>query len=568
MKDFRRIKPLLTAVISAAAFLALHIPAASAAESDGARTFDDEEVIVTQFGDVNLDQFVGISDAVQLQRFLLGQSEELGSWKNADIDEDGVVDSFDFTLLRKQLTGKAGNGGTLDIKVVDMVTGEPINNVDVSVVGLYDDRYFDVVNYYHYNPDVPMVLTGLPTDDKYTYMIELCNLPGGYGSVIGNWDQQMFYKFGDNTEKELTVRVLSNNAKRNVKINLYDWANGMSIPYYCMLNVTDKNGDSYYPTLRYEDIYLPDGEYHADITLFDYPVQLMDPDSDFAKHIKEIYPNAEFSDKSGGLDFVVKDGKADRELTFDFSPKDGKSNYIEVSCIDGSTGKPLEGVELSVIEAPKEYAMTVEKWTSGKEKSKIVGGLVMAGPWAYKLQVDKVPEGYTGGYDEYFHWGEVNEYKSDITYVFYPETEPKLISADIVNIIDNTVMNELGTFEIWKINDNDPARIEKVTAGVKAGEKFTLKDGSYLAGVGSDVRDNGYVGVSLLTEKGKELANGLNEDEFFGNTAVILFTVKDGKADRDLVFYVKEYDPADDIVEVEEEEDASLYEKKYAAEEE
>ena len=255
MKELRRIKLLVTAVISAAALFAFQLPAVSAADSGHAETVDDDEVIVTQFGDVNLDQYVGIADAVQLQRFLLGQSEELGCWKNADIDEDGVVGSFDLTLLRKQLTGQTRNiGGTLDIRIIDMVTGEPIKSADVSVVGLYDDRYFDVVQFYHYTADEPFVISGLPTDDKYTYMVELQNLPGGYGSIIGNWDQQLFYKFGDNTEKELTVRVLDNYSKRNVKINLYDWSGAASIPYCCLLNVTDSNGETYYPTLRYEDI--------------------------------------------------------------------------------------------------------------------------------------------------------------------------------------------------------------------------------------------------------------------------------------------------------------------------
>ena len=553
MKELRRIKLLVTAVISAAALFAFQLPAVSAADSGHAETVDDDEVIVTQFGDVNLDQYVGIADAVQLQRFLLGQSEELGCWKNADIDEDGVVGSFDLTLLRKQLTGQNRNiGGTLDIRIVDMVTGEPIKSADVSVVGLYDDRYFDVVQFYHYTADEPFVISGLPTDDKYTYMVELQNLPGGYGSIIGNWDQQLFYKFGDNTEKELTVRVLDNYSKRNVKINLYDWSGAASIPYCCLLNVTDSNGETYYPTLRYEDIYLPDGDYHVDIKMFDYPVQLMDPDSDFAKHIKEIYPNVEFYDKSGGLDFTVKDGKADRELSFDFAPKDGASNYINVKCIDGSTGEPLEGVELSVIEAPDRYAKTIEKWTTDSTGSRRIGGLMMSGYNAYKLQVDTVPDGYTGGYDEYFHWGYIYGYESPVTYVFYPDASPKYVSADIVSIQDNTVMNDLGTFEVWRTEEGDPANSEKVLAGVKPGEKFALQDGSYFAAIGSDVREKGYRGVFFFTVNGRELTKELDSDDYCASTDVIVFSVNDGKPDKPLVFYVKEYDPADDEIAEEE----------------
>ncbi len=35
-------------------------------------------------------------------------------------------------------------------------------------------------------------------------------------------------------------------------------------------------------------------------------------------------------------------------------------------------------------------------------------------------------------------------------------------------------------------------------------------------------------------------------DEFMRDTAFVLFTVKDGKPDRDLVFYVKQHEPDDD----------------------
>ena len=46
----------------------------------------------------------------------------------------------------------------------------------------------------------------------------------------------------------------------------------------------------------------------------------MDPDSEFAAHIKEIHPYVEFTDQTHGIDFAVVNGKMDREVQFDFSP--------------------------------------------------------------------------------------------------------------------------------------------------------------------------------------------------------------------------------------------------------
>lgn len=56
-------------------------------------------------GDVNNDNKVNISDAVMLQRFLLGYTEKVyGLGKNADLVPDNRIDSFDLVLLRQQIS--------------------------------------------------------------------------------------------------------------------------------------------------------------------------------------------------------------------------------------------------------------------------------------------------------------------------------------------------------------------------------------------------------------------------------------------------------------------------------
>ena len=92
MKNLNCIKAMLTAVISGAALLAMPTTMASA-ETDVIEK--DSVDFATRFGDVNFDTDVNVSDAVQMRRFLLGSSAEMGNWKNADMDADEDVDVFD-----------------------------------------------------------------------------------------------------------------------------------------------------------------------------------------------------------------------------------------------------------------------------------------------------------------------------------------------------------------------------------------------------------------------------------------------------------------------------------------
>ncbi|MDE5619660.1 MAG: dockerin type I repeat-containing protein [Ruminococcus sp.] len=56
-------------------------------------------------GDINGDGTVSISDAVDLQKYLLGMGK-LANWKNADICQDGVIDAFDMVEMRRLIIKK------------------------------------------------------------------------------------------------------------------------------------------------------------------------------------------------------------------------------------------------------------------------------------------------------------------------------------------------------------------------------------------------------------------------------------------------------------------------------
>ncbi|HBB71779.1 MAG TPA: hypothetical protein DCZ71_04140, partial [Ruminococcus sp.] len=55
-------------------------------------------------GDANGDGVFGIADAVTVQKWLLGDnSAEVADWKAADLNGNGRLDVFDFTLMRRKL---------------------------------------------------------------------------------------------------------------------------------------------------------------------------------------------------------------------------------------------------------------------------------------------------------------------------------------------------------------------------------------------------------------------------------------------------------------------------------
>ena len=123
----KQIQALIMAAVMVATPEAMNISSASAEDY-----MVENAQVLTLFGDVNFDGNVGISDAVQLNRYLLGRINELGNIRNADLVADGVIDVFDLVYLRKQLVAENKPAGTkLSIKVVDMMSGKQLENADI-----------------------------------------------------------------------------------------------------------------------------------------------------------------------------------------------------------------------------------------------------------------------------------------------------------------------------------------------------------------------------------------------------------------------------------------------------
>ena len=575
MFSSKRFTALLTAIVSAAALAAVpasNVSAEDAGSEDAAFTeemfpADGEEEpefvdpvyagICTQFGDVNSDRIVGIADAVQLQRFLLGQIETLGNWKNADLNENGEIDVVDFTMLKQQITGHKRQGASLAVGVVDMMTGESVAGVTVHLWVLYGEHGYDLGEWLS-EPNQVMYFSGLPTDDKYEYIIDATNLPEDYlcGELSRNWYSQMRFSLNGKTDAAVNVRLIRKDEECNIKVNMYDWAmdkesaNGVILPY-ANLRVETKDGVPVYGITPWNTFALPDGEYHLDALMHPCPEVLIDPESDFAKYVKENHPEVEFTDQRNGIDFTVKDGKPDRDLTFDLGPHAGTSNSITVTCKDGTTGEPVEGVKLALIEAPEKYARKVAEWTSDSTGTHVFDGLVHTGydldNHAYRICVEEVPEGWRGGFDQNVSFGYVCGENQEVNYVFAEDMYPETVSANVINFEDKSQFNDVATYEIWRLDPNDDAKADKVYAAVHPGTKVYLADGKYFAALHNrEAGEKGYISVTFLTRRGQQLKKFFKAEDYMADAGIMEFNVQGGKQDKELTFYVKKIDPLED----------------------
>jgi len=536
-----KVKAFITAVMMTAAPMAMDISSASAEDY----IVENAEVL-TLFGDVNFDGSVGISDAVQLNRYLLGKISELGNVRNADLLADGVIDIYDMVYLRKQLVADNKPAGTkLSVKVVDMMSGEPLESADIELSEMNGNYLYQIggaistngedVNYY-----------GLPADKAYKYFLTVNELPKGYDLAYKTWDQVVIFDIEAGTaEKELVVRVAADDAEKNVKFTHMDWCQGRENIGYGNLFITDKDGNYYYQRQYTGEMSLPDGDYHADFNFFDYPVSFVEPDSDFAKMIKENYPDAQFEDLSDGIDFSVVNGKPDRELFLNFGPKSNTGNNIKVNCYDSLTGEPLKGVKLSLIEAPYSYAKK-ESWISDGT-TKVFTDLFRTGPDCYQVVVDSVPEGYLkSSKDQGVSFGYVYDYSSDFNFYFTPYEGEKNLSFDVLTWPDKKPYTGNCTYTVMQDNS-------VILSGIKPGEKFGIKDGEYMLFADSYDEADPYRGADLSSEVGQELAK---ETDVFADGAAFRsdmakFTVKDGRIDKNIVLYVCEKDKGRSAYEIE-----------------
>ncbi len=342
---------------------------------------------------------------------------------------DGSFDICKFTMRKQPPENQSRRGGTLSINVVDMMTGEPIPGVTCSMFA-YDpgnNQVYKDFKSWKSEADRVAYITELPVKKPYQFVLNCTDLPAGYtANGSGYSNMQMEFTLDGRTELDICARLVKEDEEPNIKVGMYDWgmqketAIGKHLPYGS-LRITNKDGIPVYGMMPFSEFSLPDGDYHMDVQMFGYPLQQLNPNSAFADYIRQLYPDVTFTDKRNGIDFSVKDGKPDKDLIIDLSPIDGDYNSITVSCTDSITGKPLEGVVISLIEAPDTYARKVAEWTSDATGTHTFDKLMHTGYQdnsAYLVRVESVPEGYSGGYEKRFDFAYITGLESTVDFTF------------------------------------------------------------------------------------------------------------------------------------------------------
>ncbi|MDE6774770.1 MAG: right-handed parallel beta-helix repeat-containing protein [Ruminococcus sp.] len=156
----------------------------SAAAAPAAGICSDSETA----GDIDGNGYINISDAVILQKYLLG-SDNLTVWENADLCRDGVIDTFDMIMLRKMLVSR----NTRIIRVTDTETlksalekaeaGDEIVLAEGEYIysgstpkgrmftGEADGTVLNPIILRSENPENPAVISGTTTESNYALTI-------------------------------------------------------------------------------------------------------------------------------------------------------------------------------------------------------------------------------------------------------------------------------------------------------------------------------------------------------------------------------------------------------------
>ncbi|MBO4876784.1 MAG: right-handed parallel beta-helix repeat-containing protein [Ruminococcus sp.] len=145
----------------------------------------------TIVGDVNSDGVFDISDAKDLQGWLLGDGTLLKDWQAGDFTGDGIIDTFDFVLMKKALAETPQEDNSIVVSDIEGIFTAVRNAKPGDVIKIAPGTY-DYTPYYGaqkidteaegtenapitltaLDPDDPPVLTGNTTEHGYVLHIK------------------------------------------------------------------------------------------------------------------------------------------------------------------------------------------------------------------------------------------------------------------------------------------------------------------------------------------------------------------------------------------------------------
>lgn len=469
------------------------------------------------------------------------------------------------TLKFKPIDENVGDCSA-NISVVDMTTGKNIEGTKVSL---------------YMNPSASSdLIASWNTSDEAVKHVDKLRKGVNYGIspllptnkyIV---DMSRVFCFDKNWEnKDIIIRAVPHSAKNNVIVSISDftdlklsetgtafvgdklfWGNASVIIY-------DKNGDYFFssPVTGSDGVYLPDGEYTAELKVIDKGYNVISRDWKIAKKFIEFYPDINIPYKEG-VHFKVVDGKPSQALNFFVTQNENDTSEpaikgsLKLTVVDGRTFEPVEGAKVKVF-TNEYYSKTVAHWVSSKDEEMFVDGLEEN--W-YFIRLEDVPEKYDfnrsfSNYNNNFHITKYNT-KQETQIVLWPNDyeyySPYIRVHDITEVEKDQNGAPIqrdpqygGTMKLSEYNDIAKEYVEikgaddgKIYYSELCTEDSTvLPDGDYTATL-LDVEDN-YVTLGTSSEKAKILMDTKGyADGVYGFTTN--FSIVDGKPVGKTDFYL------------------------------
>ena len=373
--------------------------------------------------------------------------------------------------MKAESAERIKDGCKANISVVDYITNKPLKGVKLRLVQ---------------KPlDTRKVLGEWDTTDEPTknfkellnlewYEVEVLDVPEGY-----HINKATRFNFSENGDtKDIVIKAVPTDGKSNVKVAVYDWTDLVVDPadrtyegYKLMdpasyeLMAYDMERNSF--ELKNDDVQLPDGEYNVMALLLDDNYRSVDNQGYKARAVRKIF----------GKDFVIPDGISTKIEIKDgvtvgqpclfFEKTDSSETHctLNLSVIDGETGKPADAAEYEVVRINEDQEDTAE--TMGYEatyggfvpshgKMPESGSITVEGlePFVKYAVVGSSNSKHYGGSDPVFITFDKDGDTKDVTIKLYPFDSKEDCSA-MISVLDAETGNtaEDAEYKLVRIPD-------------------------------------------------------------------------------------------------------------------
>lgn len=239
-----------------------------------------------------------------------------------DVAKGGITENWTVELEKKQSTGEPdpeNKGTSAKVAVRDMATGKNIEGIDIEAIAGVNATGKSIAKW-NTSDEAEKLLTGLSGNMQIAYGIKLKNVPEKYVHE----DTYVFMRTEGTDVEDWTISLVTSDISDNITFDIYDWSeekmfdfNSYDKPMYA--KITDKDGNFCYGFSGAYPRALPDGEYTFELVTPPEGYEIVLPDSDTAKELKEKFLLSQID--GGIINFTMKDGKPDKEIVFDIIKK-------------------------------------------------------------------------------------------------------------------------------------------------------------------------------------------------------------------------------------------------------